>query len=100
MLVDIHVHVHVIDIHNVYVVVYMVVYCKITALSLQIETDADSFLVTLSFAFTLLGRRMFFQHAQSGSSRRGSVAMVTYTPLWFVCEGGPNISTNKEPHLT
>ena len=37
----------------------------------QVDDGADSFLVTLSFAFTLLGRRMFFQHAQSGSGRRG-----------------------------
>ena len=41
-------------------------------LGAQMDLDqADSFLVTLCFAFTLLGRRMFFQHAQSGSSRRG-----------------------------
>lgn len=47
----------------------------------QVESDAESFLVTLSFAFSLLGRRMFFQHAQSGSSRRGSVAMVTVSRI-------------------
>jgi hypothetical protein len=54
-------------------VIYYLTFIKecVSQQGLEIETDADSFLVTLSFAFTLLGRRMFFQHAQSGSSRRG-----------------------------
>ena len=37
----------------------------------QVDSDPDSFLVVLCFAYSLLGRRMFFQHAQHGAGRRG-----------------------------
>ncbi|CAI8048371.1 Pecanex-like protein 1 [Geodia barretti] len=55
-------------------IVYYLTFIRecVTQQGLHMDLDqADSFLVTLCFAFTLLGRRMFFQHAQSGSSRRG-----------------------------
>lgn len=35
-----------------------------------VDCGPDSFLLTLCFAFTLLGRRMFYQHAQQGVGRR------------------------------
>ena len=37
----------------------------------QIDTSPGSFLVTLCFAFSLLGRRMFFTHSNTGSDSRG-----------------------------
>lgn len=65
-------------VHVLPLIVYLwCIYICVYVYFIQVESDAESFLVTLSFAFTLLGRRMFFQHAQSGSSRRGSVAVVT-----------------------
>ena len=42
-----------------------------TVSCVQVDSDPDSFLVILCFAFSLLGRRMFFQHAQHGAGRRG-----------------------------
>ncbi|XP_019858793.1 PREDICTED: pecanex-like protein 1 isoform X1 [Amphimedon queenslandica] len=37
----------------------------------EIDTSEESFLVTLCFAYSLLGRRLFFTHANTGSGRRG-----------------------------
>ena len=37
----------------------------------QVDTSRESFVVTLCYAYSLLGRRMFFTHANVGTGRRG-----------------------------
>ena len=37
---------------------------------LQVETHQESFTMTVCFAFSILGRRLFYQHAQQGAGRR------------------------------
>ena len=44
--------------------------CDYSFFVYQIECEPESFVVTLCFAYCLLGRRMFFQHAQAGTGRR------------------------------
>lgn len=44
--------------------------CSSKHVSSDVDTGRDSFLVTLCFAFSLLGRRMFFTHSNTGSGRR------------------------------
>ena len=65
------------------------------SLCLQVDSTASSFLVTLSFAYSLLGRRMFFQHAQSGASRRGGDNFMNGLYRMFLGDARPN-SPNDE----
>jgi hypothetical protein len=45
--------------------------CAAKHLPTEVDASRSSFLVTLCYAFSLLGRRLFFAHASSGTSRRG-----------------------------